>query len=213
MPIGIFRGRDDAAGIIICHAWQQKLSPNELPTISPFLRFDKVIIWCDIADLPIEEKCEFIENQLLPLKLALYDSNVVEFTPTISQNGRNNFSDHSMLLDFIRNRLLPNCNSSRRYKFKIRFSSDRNSDTNVIASILEMDEIKHCSNVEIGIIDGEQKRLPVEEISNWLERSADEAKNNIQNHMERFLNFYYIYYFTHFIQNARELLEHLAKVF
>ena len=153
----------------------------------------------------IEEKCELIESQLLPLKLALNDSNMVEFVACISQNDRTNFSD------YIWNQFLPICNSSRRYKFQIWFYSDANSDTNVISSILERDEIKHCSNIEIEIIGGEQKRLPVKEISNWLELSADVNKNNLQNASERFLKIFY-YGIYGLIQNAREMIEHLAKV-
>ena len=208
-PIVIFRDRE-----IIGLECPQKLSPNELLTIPLFLRFDNVnvSIWYNHANQPIEEKCKSIENQLLPLKLALCDSNVVQFTATISGRDHCYFSDHSMLLDFIRNRFLPICNSSRRYEFQIWFRSEPNSGTNVITSILEMDEIKHCSNVQIGIIDGEQKQLPIDEISNWLERSADVAKNSLQSQRERFLEIYYHYY-TPFIQNGREMLEHLAKVY
>ena len=169
-------------------------------------------IWYNHAGQPIEEKCKLIENQLLPLKLALYDSNMVQFTSTISGRDRCYFSDHSKLLDFIRNRFLPICNSARRYEFQIWFRSDANYDTNVIASILEMDEIKHCSNVQIGIIDGEQKRLPIDEISNWLTPSGDGTNNSLQSLRERFLKIYYHYY-TPFIQNGREMLEHLAKVY
>ena len=121
-------------------------------------------IWCNFADHPIEEKCEFIESQLLPLKLALCDSNTIEFVAQISQKDRNHFNDHLKLLDYIRNRFLPICNSSRLYEFQILFRSDANSATEVIVSILEMDEIKHCSNVEIVIMTGIQKRLPIEEV-------------------------------------------------
>ena len=192
MLIAIFRERDWAAKITGL-ACSQQLSPNELATIPPFFRFNNVRIWYDLADQPIEieETCESIENQLLPLKLALNDSNVVQFTATISREVCRYFSDHAMLLDFIRNHFLSICNSSHRYEFQIRFNSDANSDTNVIASILEMDEIKHCSNVKIGIFYGEQKRLPVEEISNWLEPSADGTNNSLQSLRERFLEIYY----------------------
>ena len=181
MFISIFRVHDGAAEIIGLE-YRKKLSLNELPTIPPFFRFNKVNVtsWCNFVDQPIEEKCKSIENQLLPLKLALCDSNVVDLMATISQSNRCYFNDNSKLNDYIRNRFLPICNSSRCYKFEIWFYSDRNSDKNVIASILEMDEIKHCSNVEIRIIYGEQKRLPVEEISNWLERYAVVTKYNHQ---------------------------------
>ena len=69
----------------------------------------------------------------------------------------------------------------------------------------------HSCVVEIGLFYGEQKRLPVDEISNWLEPSADGTKNNIQNQTERFLRIYYSYYLTPFIQNGREMLEYLIR--
>ena len=133
------------------------ISLNELATIPLFLRFYTVLLSYNFGADTIEEKCEFIESHLVPLKLALNDENTVELVACISQNDYNHFIDHLKLLDFIRNRFLPICNSSRRYKFRIRFNSDANSDRNVIALILEMDEIKRCSNVEIEIIGGEQK--------------------------------------------------------
>ena len=189
------------------------LSPiiNELVTFPLFLRFDNVKIWCEYGDQLIEEKCKLIESQLLPLKPTLNDANMVDFFARISQNERNQFSDHLKLLDYIRNRFLPICNLSRGYNFQIWFPFYRYPNINVIASILGMDEIKHCSNVEIGIMTGIQKRLPIEEISNWLEPSADVKKNNLQNQKERFLKIFNGgVYGT--IQNAREMIEHLAKV-
>lgn len=57
-----------------------------------------------------------------------------------------------------------------------------------------------------------QNQLPVEEISNWLERSADDGGNNIQNTKERFLT---INLFTpdhYFFQNVQETLDHLKTV-
>ena len=172
-----------------------------------FLRFDNVRLWYSYGDQQhIEEKCEWIESHLLALKLALFNSNMIEFSTGISKYHRNHFNDHSKLLDYIRNRFLPICNSSRRYKFQICFFSDRNSDANVIASILEMDEIKHCSNVEIGIICGEQKRLPVEEISNWLEKSGYGMENTVQ---EKFLAIYFNVTF----QYPQELIDYLKTVY
>ena len=142
------------------------LSPiiNELVTFPLFLRFDKVQIWCEYGDRLIEEKCKFIESQLLPLKPTLNDANMVDFFARISQNERNQFSDHLKLLDYIRNRFLPICNLSRGYNFQILFPFYTYPNINVIASILGMDEIKQCSNVKIGIITGIQKRLPIEAI-------------------------------------------------
>lgn len=97
---------------------------------------------------PIEEKCEFIESRLLPFQHTLHDSNMIECYARITQHC-DDFNDHSHFIEYIRNRMLPICNSSRGYKFFIIFHSDVNSGTNVIASLLQMAEIKRCSNVEI----------------------------------------------------------------
>ena len=191
----------------------EDMSINELTTIPPFIRFRNVILWYTDIDRgqPIEEKCKFIESYLLPIKQALNDSDMVEFHAEISENNRNYFSDHSKLLDYIRNRFLPICISSRGYEFQIRFVSDGNSIKNMIVSILEMDKIRRCSNVTIEMFNGEQNRnefpvLPVEEISTWLERSADGMENAIQ---ERFLKIY----LNGTSQNLQEMVDYLTTVY
>ena len=140
---------------------------------------------------------------------ALKDANKIQFYAIISKNNRSDFSDYSKLLAYIRHQFLPIFNSSRGYKFMIYSHSAENSSTNVIASILGMDEIKHCSilDLEIEIFKLEQKQLPVEEISNWLERSDDVMENTVQIRKERFL---YIRFCS--IQNGREMFEHLKAV-
>ena len=95
------------------------------------------------------------------------------------------------------------------YHFLIHF--DENSATNVIASLLQMDEIKRCSKVKIGIeIDNGILHLPIEEISNWLERYIDGIENNVQNRDVRFFKFGF---YDIQIQNCREMIEHLIMVF
>ena len=125
------------------------------------------------------------------------------------QNWRNYFKEHSQLLGYIRNQFLPICDSSRGYHFLIHF--DENSATNVIASLLQMDEIKRCSKVKIGIeIDNGILHLPIEEISNWLERYIDGIENKVQNRDVRFFKFGF---YDIQIQNCREMIEHLIMVF
>lgn len=135
---------------------------------------------------------------------------MIKFCAGICQNSREDFSDHSQLLDYINHRLLPICNSPRGYKFNIHFYSDENTVMNVIGSLLQMPELKCCSNLEISLnTDMEQERLPVKEISNWLEleRSVDAMENIFQNKKERFLEIA-----INQIQNAHEMIEHLANV-
>ena len=54
----------------------------------------------------------------------------------------------------------------------------------------------------------EQKQLPVEEISNWLERSTDGIENTAQSQKERVLKIG-----IQGIQNAREIVDHLKTVY
>ena len=77
---------------------------------------------------PIEDRCECIERQLLPLKPALNNSTMIEFYAEISQNDRSCFSDDTQLLEYIRNTLLSICASSRGYKFDIWHSTDECDD-------------------------------------------------------------------------------------
>lgn len=211
------------------------MSLTGLTTFPPFLRFGNVEIWRLDGSQPIGKKCEFIESQLRPLKSALNDSNMVEFRAFINQNevryltdvyGRLHlndfhFTDHLQLLQFIRTRLLSICDSSRGYKFDIIlypfFHYGENSASklakNLIASLLQMDEVKLCSNVEIQIYNAEQNQLPVEaveEISNWLERPINGKGNYARNQMERSLKI--CIPCTH-IQNAREMVNHLKTVY
>ena len=134
---------------------------------------------------------------------------MLEISAHIRHNDRSAFIDHSQLLECIRNRLLPICDSSRGFKFRICFFSDKNSVTDTIASLLQMPEILRCPNVEITIPvrhPREKKQLPVEAISNWLE-IANARKNVDQNHKEKFLKIVFSG-----IQNAKEMLDHLAMV-
>lgn len=194
-----------------------------LPT---FLRFDNVQLLYDTNNTkPIEEKCEFIKSQLLPIKLALNGSNMVNFHACIRQENCH-FNDHSQLLECIRNRFLPICNSFRGYTFEINFLSDPNTNTTVIASLLKMDELKRCSNILIKLRASViQSRLPVEEISNWLEKSADGMENIRKNQNERFISIVSVcrlQYCLHALlrkvhaqsleDGCQEMIDHLKKV-
>ena len=118
---------------------------------------------------------------MIPLKFALKDSNKITLYAEIDFDRWGYFRDHIHLLEYLRTRLLPICNSSRAYKFDISLGTKSAPD--IIASLLQMPEIKCCSNVKIKF---EQKRkvhnqLPVEEISNWLERCGDGMEKAAQN--------------------------------
>lgn len=198
------------------------ISLAELTTFPQFPRFNNFRIWYSASEFGftsalIEKKYKFIESYLLALKSALNDSNMIEFNADIYEHSHSYFSNHLQLLDYLRYRFLPVFfNSSHRYKFNIHFSSDGNSSAKVVASILQIPQIERCSNVEIEVNNGEQK-LPVDAISNWLEKSVDGMKNN-KGQKKRFLkvifpNEYWQNSTLHAgIQNAGEMLDHLRTV-
>ena len=148
---------------------------------------------------------------MLPIKPALIDSNLIEFYAISSVGDRDQFNNHSQLLEYIHDRLLSICNSSRGYSFQLLIEFlDSNYVTNLIASLLQMDAIKRCSNLEIGFPFGrrEENQLRVEAISNWLIRSANGTENIVKNQKERLLNIGF-----YGIQNAREMVDHLKTVY
>ena len=82
-----------------------------------------------------------------------------------------------------------------------------------ITSLLQMEEIKRCQNIDIVFhlhYGGNGKQLPVDEISNWLERSANGMEKFVNNKQqkERSLKFRMTG-----IQNAPEMIEHLKTVY
>ena len=97
----------------------------------------------------------------------------MNFDFIIDQSEPSCFCDHSKVLEYLRNRLLPICDKSRGYEFCISFESDANTIRFVISSILQMDQIDRSSNVKIDIWADDRTKLPIEEISNWLHRSCD----------------------------------------
>ena len=157
--------------------------------------------------MSITKKCQIVVKYLQRLKLN--DSIVIHFIFAIKNNSRNDFSDHSQLLDHLRNELLPICGSSRGYKFEICPFSDPISQTNLFAQILQIPRIDFCSNVEIKLNEftSYQMNFPIELISNWLHRNRTDRIE--EKPTERVLqlcssgsNFPF----------ARELCDHLTKV-
>lgn len=175
------------------------------PTFLPFLRFTNVELQFRSYGL-IEKKCENIQLKLHKLKHVLIDSNWIKFNAKIDQNDGTAFNNHLQLLEYIRNQLLPICNSSRGYEFYIAFKSDNNYASNIIESLIQMQAIKRCSKIKIGIVGGDQMYLPVKEISNWLE-----STNEIENKEEKLLVIELLG--AQSIQNAQEIVDCLKTVY
>ena len=182
----------------------KKISIAEFTTFPEFIRFNCVSIWHLYDTMPLDEKIEFTESLLHQIRPALNGSSTVEFHASISQNDCSAFRNHSDLLLYIRNSLLPNCNPSYGYKFHIYFESNENSTSTVMASLLIMEEIKRCSKVEFLFSTdwGEKKYLPIEEISDWLENST--------NGMEKLLKI--IFHGVPKFENFQQMISHLETV-
>lgn len=150
---------------------------------------------------------------LLPLKPVLNDSKSFKFYAKISQNPHD-FDNHLKLLDYLKNRLLAVCDSSRGYRFDIDFvldddnDTDANAVTNVLESILLMPPTGRCSVLKIKIYGEGKNQLPVEAISNWLEESVDRMQINALTPKEKYLKIR-----LNGIQNAVEMLERLKMVY
>ena len=154
--------------------------------------------------MTITNKCQKVEKYLRPIKTALKDSNSIQFVGDIDQDDPTCFSDHSILLGYLSEQLLKICDTSRRYEFKIYFRSDKNSGTNLISSLLQMPPISLCSHFEIALcLIEEAQQLPVETISDWLNRKKHDGRIP----QEIFMKIY-----LHEIQNATEMCDHLSKV-
>ena len=190
-----------------------ELTLTNITEIPPFLRFNNVKLWyrpgTRVLGLQhIEKKCELFNVQLLPLKSALNGSNMVEFLPHIPLNDPNYFTNHLQLLDYFQNRLISICDSAHAYKFTIPCFLNANDIANVILSILQMSPIKRCSNVQIvSNCLGVQNQLPVEVISNWLEKTVDGMEINYRKFKEIILKIR-----MSGIQNTQEIIDNLKMV-
>ena len=194
---------------------QKKISLPNLATFPPFVCFNEVTLNYDKGSQSLLAKCRLFEDCLNSIKSALKDSNKMYFFADINQADPCHFSDHSSLVIYIRDKLLPIYGLSRRCVFDILFKSDKNSVTELISSILQISQIRLYSNVELSGVSAKKSgynvpvRLPIEDISNWLTPKTDEGveicgKTKLEN---RFLRI-----FLRNISNTKELWDHLKEV-
>ena len=189
-------------------------TPNDLVEF-PFLRFDAIKLDYNIGFHLIANKCETFVNQLQKFP-RLNEANSICVLANISQKRRGYFIDHTQLLEHLHNQLLSIFGYCRRFEFRIGLGSDNGNITNIIASILEMQQVDECSNVAIHLDDVKptymyKYRLPIETISNWLHRNrnTDNGGNEFanQNHQKRVLEIE-----VALILNVLEMVNHLKEV-
>ena len=179
-----------------------------LANLTEFIRFNEVrLLYCSGLQ-SLTTKCQLFEDYLNAIKPALKNFNKLSFVADINQADPGHFSDHSSVVIYLRDRLLPIFDSSRRYEFYINFKSDENSATEVISSILQISQVRSCSHVSI-VLFGYflSARLPVEDISNWLTpKTVEGAEICGKKGENRFLLIYSN------ILNKKEMWEHLKEV-
>ena len=109
---------------------------DDLKEFPAFLHFGEVYLryWNESIESSesIEERCQLFGVLLPAIKGALNDSNEIFFDADIDQEDQSEFNDHSALIAYLRDELLPICDSSRRYEFFIGLYSDQDSGSEVI---------------------------------------------------------------------------------
>ena len=139
---------------------------------------------------------------------ALSDLKKITLSAKINPNDQSQFRNHFQLLDHIRDQLLPICDSSPFYSFEIDFQSDNNAAGNVIGQILQLPSINRCQ-VYFFCKNETFIQLPVEVISNWLNRNFDDGIGGTgQSKKERILAMNHRIR----IQNVVEMCDHLRTV-
>ena len=187
---------------------RERISLTNLTEFPPFLRFNEVLLFYSRGLQSLITKCHLLEGYLNAIKPVLKDSNITHFTALIDYKDQSQFSDNSSVVMYLRDRLLPICDSSRRYEFIISFNSDKNSASELTSSILQISQVRSCSHVSIVLFGNQSARLPVEEISNWLTpKTVEGAEICGKKGENRFLLIY-----SDIISNTKEMWEHLIKV-
>ena len=159
----------------------------------------------DGSAYPVSRACHIHASRLTSIQSAMDRSSMLSVVCEINRIDRSGFSDSQVFIDYIRGGLMPVCNSYRRFNFIISFFSDKNEGANVIASILQLPQIRNCSTVRISLHYIEPVQMPVEAISNWLCRMFNPIQRQSERHLELF---------CHSIQNscAEEIFEFMKKV-
>lgn len=173
--------------------------------LPPYLRFDEVIYKFPEFKVPVSKKCQFVRPILTKIASTIKETKM-NFSCFIN-DGKNDFINHSQLVTFIQREILPIRWHS--YEFTVHFVSDKNSTSNFISSLLQLDQIMRCMNVTLNIYCLMRKPpvlLPMDEIMHWLdyESGVGECSNKKQ---VRQLQIYAASF-----QNTEKLCESLVKV-
>ena len=184
------------------------------PTLTPFLRFDNV----KLGDVNLFwNASKSIVGAISSLGNAFnaFETSKLIVEATVNQNSPSCFPNHTEMLDYIGNQLLPTSifHSFQSCKFHVIFRHiDSETAKDFVASLLQLPAIARKSNImiELKLFEFEQQiqpfrlfSMPIEVIAKWLHHSEGTGK-------ERFLRIDLPSY-IHF-ENLQEILNHLKEV-
>ena len=162
---------------IIIGDHKKEIALSDLIVVPRFLRFDQVSLEYSNDKQSIAEKCESFHCQLPQIKEAFHDSNTTNFECQISINKKNPsvFRNFSAFITHFRH-IMSIFDSSRGYSFVFNSLYALRATGNVNVSILEMPLLTRCLSVTIRITQScsnpQLAQLPIETISNWLNREC-----------------------------------------
>lgn len=194
-------------GISVIGKKQRKISSNQLAAFPQFLRFAEVKLCYQDDHTSILQRCHLIDSHLQLVSPILADASLVFCKQLLISDDRNSFKDHVQLLTYVGSQLLSICDSSCGYKFYIILLADENSAPIIISSLLIMPSIYASSVFKIHLCPGRVTTLPIDSISQWLNRNLHGIVSCKQSHKPRLLEIR-----MNEIQNIKEMCDHLEEV-
>ena len=155
------------------------------PTLTPFLRFDNVTFCINSwsASKSIGGDISSLGNAFNAFKASKL---IVE--ATVNQDNPARFPNHTEMLDYIGNQLLPTSifHSSQSCKFVVTFFTDSETAKDFVSSLLQLPAIVCKSNILIKLrlheLDPQPFRtfpMPAEGIAKWLHHSEEMGKKRV----------------------------------
>ena len=152
-----------------------------------FLRFKSLVLFClysprsfkeklfkffAMDPLSLDDKLQLLQNQLRLFSTALSGLEKIALFADI------NHRDHPQLIAHLIEQMLPICHSSPVYRFCIDFQAANDAAGNFIGQILQLLSINRCQEVYFDYANETFIQLPVDAISNWLNRESEHEIDN-----------------------------------
>ena len=182
------------------------------PTLTPFLRFDNVKLRIDFFLFGLKSIGGAISS--LGNTFNAFKASKLIVEATVKQDNRSRFPNHTEMLDYIANQVLPTSifRSSQSCKFDLTFFIGLETAPDFVSSLLQLPAISGKPNILIKLglfeLDPQQQiqlrtySMPIEGIDKWLHHSEGKAKERvlcIDLRVDK-------------IENPREIFNHLKEV-